>query len=122
MTIQNTNAIHSGPPVGSVSADAPKSVTHAPRAEPSRSVALDTQQPTAEQLKNAINVVNLIMQQSNHSLEFSTDSDTKKPVVKLVDTETGELIRQYPTEEMLAISRSIDQYQQRQGLLLKHKA
>lgn len=122
MTIQNTHAVQGGPPVSPVGAHAPKVVANAPKVEPTRGVALDTQQPTAEQMKNAIDVVNLVMQQSNHSLEFSTDSDTKRPVVKLVDTETGELIRQYPSEEMLAISRSIDEYQQRQGLLLKHKA
>ena len=48
------------------------------------------------------------------------DESTKKPVFQLKDTETGDLIRQFPTEEMLAISRSIDQYQQ--GLLLKLEA
>jgi len=37
-----------------------------------------------------------------------------------VDTETGDVIRQFPSEDMLAISRSIDRFQQ--GLLLKQKA
>ncbi|MBZ0068923.1 MAG: flagellar protein FlaG, partial [Thiobacillus sp.] len=38
----------------------------------------------------------------------------------MLDTSTGQLIRQYPSEEALAISRGIEQFQQ--GLLLKQKA
>jgi flagellar protein FlaG len=60
------------------------------------------------------------MQQSNRNLEFSVDEDTDRLVVKLTDRETGELIRQFPSEETLAISRSIGEFQQ--GFLLKQKA
>jgi len=49
------------------------------------------------------------------NLRFSVDSDTGKTVVKVVDISTGETIRQMPSEEVLAISRSIDRLQ---GLLL----
>jgi flagellar protein FlaG len=48
------------------------------------------------------------------------DEDTDRLVVKLTDRETGELIRQFPSEETLAISRSIGEFQQ--GFLLKQKA
>ena len=48
------------------------------------------------------------------------DTDTHQTVVKMVDTSTGELIRQFPTEETLAISHGIAEFQQ--GLLLKQKA
>ena len=78
------------------------------------------QQPSAEELKSAVAVINQAMQQANQALEFSVDTDTHKVVVKMVDTSTGQLIRQYPTEETLAISRGIEQLQQ--GLLLKQKA
>jgi len=123
MIIQNTNANQGGLPSSHISADAPRAVAKPPKAEHASDVSLGApQQPSPELLKSAIDVINRVMQQSNNSLEFSVDNDTKKSVVKLVDTETGELIRQYPSDEMLAISRSIDQYQQRQGLLLKHEA
>jgi len=78
------------------------------------------QQPSAEQLKNVVDNINKVLKQTNKSLEFSVDESTDKQIVKLVDMDTGDLIRQYPTEEMLAISRSIDQFQQ--GLLLKQQA
>ena len=77
-------------------------------------------QATPAQLQSAVDNINKALKQSNKNLEFSVDESTKKPVFQLKDTETGELIRQFPTEEMLAISRSIDQFQQ--GLLLKQEA
>lgn len=79
-------------------------------------------QVTPEALKNAVAVINQVMQQSSSSLQFSVDTDTNTPIVRLVDTTTGELIRQIPSEETLAISRSIDASLQRQGLLCKQVA
>lgn len=76
--------------------------------------------PDATQIQDAVGKFNDVMRQSKQNLEFSVDADTKKPVVRLVDTVTGDVIRQIPTEEMLAITRSIDHFQQ--GLLLKQKA
>jgi flagellar protein FlaG len=89
------------------------------------SVAIDVpqiaeQQPSAAQLQNAVDNMNKAMKQSNKNLEFSVDVDTHKSIVKLVDTETGEVIRQFPSEEALAISRAIDRIQQ--GILLKQTA
>lgn len=77
-------------------------------------------QPSAAELKSAVSAINKALQQSNHNLEFSVDTDSKRTVVKMVDTSTGELIRQFPSETTLAISREIDQFQQ--GLLLTQKA
>lgn len=79
-----------------------------------------TRAPTPEQLKEAVREINKVMQQSNRNLEFSMDDDTHRLVVRLTDTETGELIRQIPSEETLAISRSIGEFQQ--GFLLRQKA
>jgi flagellar protein FlaG len=76
--------------------------------------------PTPEQLKEAVREINKVMRQSNRNLEFSMDDDTHRLVVRLTDTETGELIRQIPSDETLAISRSIGEFQQ--GFLLKQKA
>lgn len=76
--------------------------------------------PTDSQLQSATDSINKALKQINRNLEFSVDSDTKKVIVKLVDTETGEVVRQFPSEEIIAISHSIDRIQQ--GLLLKQKA
>jgi flagellar protein FlaG len=78
------------------------------------------QPATAEAVQQAVSVINQAMQQANRALEFSVDSDTSRTVVKMVDTSTGELIRQFPSETTLAISRDIETAQQ--GLLLKQQA
>ncbi len=78
------------------------------------------QQPSVDELKTAVASINQAMQQSNRNLEFSVDTDSKRTVVKMVDTTTGELIRQFPSETTLAISRGIEEFQQ--GLLLTQKA
>jgi flagellar protein FlaG len=75
---------------------------------------------SAETLDQAVAVINQAMQDSNQALHFSVDTDTHRTVVKMVDTSTGELIRQFPSDATLAISRGIAEFQQ--GLLLKQKA
>ncbi len=77
-------------------------------------------QASAAQLREALAYVNRALQQSNKNLEFTVDSETERPIVKLVDSDTGEVLRQFPTEEALAISRAIDDFQQ--GLLLRKQA
>ena len=54
-----------------------------------------------------------------NNLQFTVDEDTGIDVVKVVDTDTKEVIRQFPSEEILAIAKAIDQLQ---GLLVKDKA
>jgi len=126
MLIQNIgNTAQAAPPARLASDGAPVVVVAAP-SKPNVAVEqvaakpVAEQQPSATQLQNVVDSINKVMKQSNKNLEFIVDTDTKKPIVKLVDSETGDVIRQFPSEEMLAISRSIDQFQQ--GLLLKQEA
>lgn len=79
--------------------------------------------PSPQQMQIAVDTINRAMQQSNQSMQISVDFATRKPVVRLTDTATGELIRQIPSKEILAIARSIDQFLEFQhGLLLKQEA
>ncbi|MBU1689544.1 MAG: flagellar protein FlaG [Gammaproteobacteria bacterium] len=117
MIIQNTSALtQTGQPERHISNDAKlvaDSATPATAPQPSS-------QPSSQALKSAVNDVNKALRLSNQSLEISLDSSTKQRIVKLVDTQTGELIRQIPSEQMLAIAQSIDQYLQH-GQLLSEK-
>jgi len=130
MIIQNTNANQWAPPVRHVSDDAPTVVadtsTAATTSATNATAKVDPQQPSAQQLKSAVESLNQAMRKSTPNLEFSVDADTKKQIVKMVDTQTGTLIRQYPSEEVVAIARSIDQFlanqQVQHGLLLNQKA
>ncbi len=69
-------------------------------------------QPSDVELRNLVDGINRALKQANKSLEFSVDSDTKKTVVKLIDAESGDVIRQFPTDEMLALSKAIGQLQE----------
>ncbi len=77
--------------------------------------------PTEKQVAQAAAQANAHLSQQNHNVRFafSVDSDTKQVVVKLLDSQTGDLIREIPSKELLAISKNLEKTQ---GLLLKHKA
>lgn len=75
---------------------------------------------SAEQLRDAVAEMNRAMRQSNRSLEFSVDEESERVVVRLKDSETGELIRQIPSEETLAIARYLADLPN--GALLSQKA
>lgn len=124
MLIQNVNNAAQAPQSARLASDgAPNVVADTSNAAPTLGVKEQavSQQPSPRQLQNAIDSINRAMRQTSQNLEFSVDPSTKKPVVKMVDTQTGDLIRQFPSEETLAIARSIDQFLQRQGLLFNQK-
>ncbi|MEM5431806.1 flagellar protein FlaG [Cupriavidus oxalaticus] len=52
-------------------------------------------------------------------LRFEIDKDTNRIITKVIDKETGDLIRQMPTEEVLRIARAMDKLQ---GLLVSKTA
>ena len=72
-----------------------------------------------EQLNQAIKATKDFVGAINSSLDFSVDEDTGSVVVKVIDKETKEVIRQFPSEEMLSIAKALDSIK---GLLVKQKA
>lgn len=72
-----------------------------------------------DQLKDAVKAANDFVQPINNAVEFSLDKESDKMIVKVVDTATKEVIRQFPSEEMLALAQALDKIQ---GLLIKQKA
>ena len=71
--------------------------------------------PTNEEVKNALNDINKALQASSQNLEFSVDKAANEVVVKIVDQQTKQVLRQIPTQEALEISKSLDKLQ---GLLI----
>lgn len=72
-----------------------------------------------EALESAAKSVENFVSLSNNNLSFSVDNETDKLVVKVMDKTTNEVIRQFPSEELLQLSKSLDKLQ---GLLLKQSA
>ncbi|HIG91173.1 MAG: flagellar protein FlaG [Methylococcales bacterium] len=72
-----------------------------------------------EKLSESIQQLNDQLQKFNRDLQFIADEATGKRVVKVIDSNTGALIRQIPPEEILRIMQNIDNMS---GLIFNNKA
>ena len=75
--------------------------------------------PSEEEVKTSVNALNELTRSMNSNLSFSIDKDTGQTVVKVIDSSTDEVIKQIPSEEILAISKAIDQLK---GVFIQQKA
>jgi len=66
-----------------------------------------TQQRELIQAIRAVNQSELLGQ--NNELTFVIDRDTKRPVVKIVDRTTGEVLDQIPPQRVLRMARDLGQ-------------
>lgn len=78
------------------------------------------QPPVSEEgVLQAIDQVNeTIKSMGSNDLQFSVDKDTESVVVKVIDRQTHEVIRQIPSEEFLQIAKALDKLK---GLLVQDK-
>ena len=77
--------------------------------------------PTSpDELNELVNQANLTLQSRSSDLKFTIAEGTDISVVRIEDSETGELIRQFPSEEMVAIARALEATQQ--GMMFEEKA
>lgn len=53
-------------------------------------------------------------------LQFSVDQTSGRSIIKFTDRATQEVIRQFPSEEALALTRAMDQFQR--GLIFNRQA
>ena len=64
---------------------------------------VNEQQMTTEEVKEVIESFQQMSQTIQTKLSFSVDEENNVIVVKIFDKESEELIRQFPSEEMLAL-------------------
>lgn len=62
------------------------------------------------------------VQALHRELHFRVDEVTGQTVVRVVDTDTGELVRQMPSQEALDTLQTIETLQAGSGLLLREQA
>ena len=84
--------------------------------KPAAPNVIKTAPPPVAEIKNVASTLNRLAQTASAGVSFQHDESTGKTVIKVMDTETGDVIRQIPGEEALALSRAIDA---QQGILLK---
>lgn len=90
----------------------------APEAEAGKIDSAPGEADPAE-LKQRVDELNAAMKLHASSIQFSVDEESGRTIVKVVDTDTDTVLRQYPSRELLAISRQIDKFQ---GMFVKTQA
>ncbi len=76
-------------------------------------------EPALGDVQQAVNDINTSLRALSRGIEFSIDTGSKLPVVKVIDQQTQEVIRQMPTVQALEFAKSLDQVL---GKLLSAKA
>lgn len=63
---------------------------------------------SAAQTQTALQEVNKVMDALSISVRFQIDPEDQQMVIKVVDQDSGKVIRQFPSEEVLRISKALD--------------
>lgn len=88
-----------------VSPDALKAIQQAQRS--------NTEEKSKEQsLEEAVSLVQDYLDKNQRGVNFSLDDSTEKTVIKVMDTKNQELVKQFPSEELLRIANKIKELEQ----------
>lgn len=100
-------------------------VQHAPKAQPpiqpeaEKTAGISARPASADEVTEATQRVEKFVQAMSSDLQFTVDDSSGAFVIRIVDRATQEVIRQMPSEEMLAIAKALDRLQ---GLLVRQQA
>lgn len=92
--------------------------TSTPVELPSRAVR-SVSAPTTEQIKDALDQLNKALKTMSNGVQFALDDETQIRIAKLVDTQTNEIIRQFPAQELIDLAKALDKLH---GSLIQQKA
>ena len=63
--------------------------------------------PSRDAISSAVDNLNQYVQTIRRELEFSIDENSGRTVIKVLDAETKEVIRQIPPEEVVSLSQNL---------------
>ena len=111
----------SSPPVNpNTSANAPALAAQAPKVFEHKQVQLQINPAEErENLKQAVNMLNQQVQQTNRGLGFRMDEVLNAPVVTVTSAQTGEVVRQIPSEVAIRVAHNIEKVK---GMLFNGRA
>ncbi|MET1068415.1 MAG: flagellar protein FlaG [Pseudomonas prosekii] len=82
-----------------------------PRVEITKAAAANSSESrnpdTSEKLKTAVQEIEKFVQSVKRNLEFSIDETSGKVIVKVIASESGEVIRQIPSAEAMKLAESL---------------
>lgn len=85
--------------------------TRTPAALPKQDAVAGSGAADKESLQQALGSINDVLKNRAPGLEFTFDKDDARLVVKIVDRDTNEVIRQMPSREALEIAKALDKLQ-----------
>ena len=65
--------------------------------------------PPVADVRQAVEILNKQLSKNNQVLGFSYDESVKSPVITVTNSESGEVIRQIPNEQVVRMAHHIDQ-------------
>jgi len=68
-------------------------------------------QPDERELQEAIALLNVNVRAWSTHLKFEIDDEAGRVVVKVIDSQSGDVVRQLPSEEAIEMSRSLGRLQ-----------
>jgi len=111
-----------GTPLTGVEKVAEPPLQTAPAATAQNAKQQTPQEVSLDTVKTAAATGNSILQATNRNLEFQVDDSTKRVVVKIVDSQSGKVLRQIPSEDMLAFIDKMQQLEGDKGSVLQDRA
>jgi flagellar protein FlaG len=101
--IKGTGSVERSPVVPETSSITPMPSVIATSANPVEKAPAETSKELAE----AMEAVEIMMNVRNRSIQFVKDESSGANVIKVIDDNTGEVIRQLPSEELLGFMRNL---------------
>ncbi|PIE58424.1 MAG: flagellar biosynthesis protein FlaG [Desulfobulbus propionicus] len=77
------------------------------RQEAGEQPQIDTSQQNKAQPEELLNQIKSLTDEGLYSVRFERDHEVQELVVKIVDNETDEIIRQIPPEELINVSKHL---------------
>lgn len=57
---------------------------------------------------DAVSAINKSLKAAGQNVEFTVDKDSQRTVIKVIDQETQQVLRQMPTQEALELAKAMD--------------
>ena len=79
-----------------------------------RTAELGPPELTVEEIREVVDSLNNVMSLLQRGVSFQVDDSTQRTIVKIIDNETDETIKQFPTEDLV---RLIERMQEMQSII-----
>ncbi|MDI1245178.1 MAG: flagellar protein FlaG [Rhodoferax sp.] len=107
--IRPTEGFQPSQPVApSVAASREQAARSATEARVAETHTAETTRLSAEQTALSLQEINRVMDALSISVQFQVDPDFDAAIIRVVDQESGEVIRQFPSEDVVRMAKALD--------------